>query len=930
MSSDSEESSVALSGGAQREENINVDLEISPPKETKFSASEIQERQKYFRTFIDALVAEAATTVFTQGDAPTLQAPARYTPDEAQEILDLLLPQAMGDFREYREIFLIFVDSLLQVLTAHRRIRNQGCTISDALRFMLIGLNFGPDRAITASKNQDELWKDVTKKGKRDSDVYDFGAVPTSKLSETELERTRKALKFAREFHSVLIEGKPTTHTLDASFASSGKANTSRNDDALAELTQDQVETETEVEVALQKDKETPVSVAAVSPPKSSETRITDVKKPERTSEAKPPTTSSTHSTPPTNPWAPKTPIMREYQRHPEYVEAPPARTPHESPVLRAFKEHSVAVDGPAAATALGVSSGVAQGIYALTKEGKENTRPILIRVPTPQLSDDRRLLTFDYNIRGRDQDEILGPIFRRTYFPNEGARQETMKALFQRVIDDPDVLDRTKRIALAQMDQLDVARLHTQNTTLSAFKAANAMATDPEEEQDAGLVKVPTLGNRSITTSMVKSLYALMGIDGSQKFSIEDPNSKPLKAYLRPLGTKITAERLGPDDAYALLSNLVTGHTHEQVQAAWHIEKIPFEQFWVTLQKVANRTTSVSAFKEDINRLLSKKPAHIEEVLTEIKNLRFKIHAAEKNELIRNTLIERDTIGDFTYLMRTFYPEVAPNIYAEYHNRLSAQKLEEATFASYGQPYVMPHKIYTLMEVICSVLAEDLTSGRPRLEVTKVVDKKEGRAKISTIGISQPEEVILEATISTLQDVGLPNGAGPGLQQNKAPPGGWQPNGTQPTNENQQPNRHPQLNQPPGQQPNGHHQLNEQQQQPNGYQQDYRNNDPDSRRTLHCLLCNRTGHTADRCFAYKGMEPMDTKCPQCHGLHPGPCRRRPFLPGEGRPPSRRPRSNRQNGVGGGMREVFATLQELQRENKMLAEKFEKLGNGPK
>ena len=626
------------------------------------------------------------------------------------------------------------------------------------------------------------------------------------------------------------------------------------------------------------------------------------------------------------SPWTSQGPrVLREFEVHPEYRMVPPQTSGFSGAeeVLGALDKYSVPTDGPTAATAVGVSSGVSRGIVMMTKEAKDKFRPSFVKIPPPSLEDDRRMITFDFNIRGRNQDEILGETFRRTCFPNEGARQETMRAIFQRVIDDPLTPSTTKQIALGVMDQLDVTKLHTQNANLSALRAVKIMAGDADEERESEFVEPPILGDNPITNNSIKSLYAIMGIDNQQKFSISDPQSKPLKFYLRPLAARITAERLSENDAYSLLSNVVKGPTQEQVQNAWYIEKIPFRDFWMMLQRTANKITSVQAYTEELFELLTKRPVHLEQVLTEIKNLRIKIHANEKNPQYRKEKIESNTVQDFQYLLMRHYSSMWPVVYNEYQARLKAREAENHALKAFGQAVGKPNKVYTMMEVICTLFAENhlIGEGRPGLfgesrslssgkEEKKNHNNNNNGRQHAKFAALEPEEKSEKPKKKNKNKKEKP----------KAQVDAFQDNGNAQQQQQQQQQQQPQQQQ----QQYPQQQYQQQPQMQNGFQNQqnsFRYNGPP------CELCNFPSHGTGMCKLYPNISPTGPQCSQCGGRHASDCRKpHPWGPKRGAPSgtggSRRDRETL------GLKEVMTTLAEIQKEQKNQGARIDGLANG--
>ena len=818
-------------------------------KRLKFLPEEVVEMQRYFGDFVAALRAEAGV-VFQRDYLVPFDAPTRL--EELLYLLDKIAPLTMAEFTDHQEVMLLILESLLRVYNMSRIRENAKATALDVTKFVLIGLTYGPDRALTSIEDQDALWVSLSTSG-QESDESINGFLNDSRLDVTAQTEAEGALKASRNFYHAFIKGKPLEKVIDSTM--------------FQNLSSSEIRSKTLDQTGAG------VSFLDRSKPQDSSMMTREEA---ATTSRKTGRVSVSHSTPLSrSPWSPQAPVMSEYVCE-ESIIRPPDATLYASPVMETLKEHSVPLDGTEAATTLGVTYAVADSIALLTKEGREANRPALVQIPPPKITDDRRLITFNYNTQGRSVDEILGSVFLHTHFPNEAARQETKKAIFQRVIDDPNVREETKGIALAQIDQLDVTKMHTQNSYIAALRASTPYL-DQDCEDDANLVPVPLLGDSPLTSGTVKGLLALMGITEKDKFSIEDPRSRPLKFYLRPLGIKISQERLSESAAYALLCSVVTGSTYDQVYAARHYEQTPFAEFWRVLQKTSNRSPSVGVFEDNIEKLLQKRPLHVEGVLTEIRNLRFKIHEAEKDPKLRAALIEKETIKDFFALVKNFYPALEASIKMAYDRRLQELNTKQKTLASFDQPLLQLSKTYILMEVICAAIAEDEDMGynRPRLNAA-VAPEKPTRARINVLcEVSEEPASTLQwrqAQINTLQQAASMQQANWRTEQPPQPRGDWS------------------------------------REQGRGFR--------------HCILCNRSRHVAEKCYAYPNMEPSNIPCSICKGLHQGPCKRPPEGPFEGRPASRTSRNPRSEDE---MKGVLAAMEELQRQNKVLRERIEKL-----
>lgn len=858
------------------------------------------------------------------------------------------------------------------------------------LRFILIGLHFGPDRAMAALSLNDELWTKFKYKSLdkfyskilkfseamnvTDSPVwvqadanlatmrnvyYEFfrdddfvpdeleGGYDEKKAEEDIKKEVAEIMRKGRESTVRTVEV-PETNLPSGFFKTIIPASTT----VTAPVTSTSGGSSKGAQTLVTPTKEGPISstrVASTPHPQGrrftdisevsfEKTVISDPKNPEKMKEGEGeyfPVSKSFRGLP-TSAWDTFGPITSEYCEYPEYVfkkDSSSAPTTAARTTMETFQIYGVQPDSKEAGIAIGLSTGVATGIACLTKENKERNRGYVEEIPRPSLKDFREISYFDFNIEGRTADEILGSTFAKTKFISEGARLATKKAILQRVIDDPDTSEATRRIALDQIDKLDVPRMYSQNTYMSALKAAKMMALEnPTLEKIPDLVPPPILGRNPMSSSMIKGLFASMGIGQDQKYSVNNPKSKPLKYYLLPLAAKITEERLSETGAYLLLCNILEGSTLEQVQNAMYEEKIPFEKMWIILQKTGSKSTSADAYGKELDQILSRKPEHIEEVLTRIKNIRIRMYASETDTLLRKKLIEKDTLSDFKILIRNFYPTSAPLIEMIYRSKINAQRLEGETHDAFDLNYSAPCPVYTMMETICSVIADDMKLNVNRSRHSHAYGRLEGRARINPVEAEEDASASKTNTTSESQDqkkrkikkpakvnvtsaMNPPNGdrqIQQNPQQNQVPYRPNQPNTNQNQNYNQQNQNRQNQNMSdrrgPRSQGAGASYGQRNQNQNTNYQND----------STRCILCNMTNHTADRCYAYPNAIAVDKKCEQCGGLHPGVCKR-----------PQGPSNQYRGGSSGsyGMKQVTDLLVGLAQQCKDLNTRMDSLGN---
>ena len=843
-----------MSTRARKSSNL---LDISLPAQTD-SQRERREICAKIQDLLSEISSKAKQEIFI---TPACTSPETISNQgEVESLLRIFFTDSMAKLKGHElAIVITYSDYARQILSFLIKIglgreRVDGATL---MRFVCISLLFGPDRAMRSIAEKDALWKefhqtkaDFNYKKLADinfmlSDRVEMSQRASAKLAQEILDEMRKIYYIflrdddwdARKENLLESFCSEPSSSETSDLEKSGQASKGKEEKSFAKSE----------ERAQPNARFTKYLKTIFKLPAHTEARVH---------------AAPSRDTPTAQPsaWASQQPVTFEYRDYPEFVyrqNIPVDATAGCTNVVQALEKYNVPATSMVTGLALGVSSGVASSIGTMTKEGKERAKPVLVPAPRPSLKDDMRVSSFDYDIYGRNVDEILGSVFRKTCFINEGARQETMKVILQRVLDDPETPETTKEVALKQIDQMDVPKMHAQMSHLSALKAAKVLTKENADlEHIPSIIPPPTFGNQTMTTNTVKSLFASMGMHSKQKFSIGDPESKPLKYYLLPLAAKITSERLSEDQAYLLLSNIVTGTTLEQVQNALYNDCIPFREFWIFLQKTGNRTTSVEAFQRELDKILKTTPEHVEDAISKIKNLRIKIHMNESDEIIKKKLTETNTIIDFRKFLRNHFPFSAALVDFLYKQKVNAQEMEEMTHGVFNTEFNMPNKVYTFMEVMCSVLVDEgkFNEWNP---VFPSGGSKHERAKVSAVDVGEPKEANVMALQTDVQaeiDSFVPKLA---QQRDFAP------------------------------RRNSHYRP--QQQQNRQVYPNYRQDDQPRRETREiCMLCNLAGHPKENCLKYPSNFPLaDVPCSQCQGRHAGECRRsQPLRPDPRQPPN--------------------------------------------
>jgi hypothetical protein len=529
----------------------------------------------------------------------------------------------------------------------------------------------------------------------------------------------------------------------------------------------------------------------------------------------------------------------------------------------------------------------------------------------------------FDYNIRGQSPADILGPRFGRTYFASELERQIAMKAIFQRVVDDPSCHENTKTISLRLLGQFDGPRQLREEIALSTIQTMDAFATTLAggAKSDATKIDPPILGDRcDVNTGTLKELYFNLGIDKGVKY--KPGQGKPLHYYLHALGQRITALRLNSDSAYYMLLSLLEGDLQDDVRNLM-LEKQPFEKTWIYIQNLVSTPVAKDTLEKDLNAAFKDNKSVLVAVLGRIQSILIDYYSGMKNKEDREVIIRASTTENFkNYVSTHFGPAALTTVEALLENEKAKWKQERAIRKSQGIPSTEDFgEVRKLKEIICKHLGDTSRGARgPSLLNIHAMD-----AQISSLSLEhKPESATtsLNAMVSVSQpSVHQPQQA-PAQQQ--ADYGqAYNNQGYQPRSYNNNRSRGGrgrsfgqggnrqgyQGNQPnysnPNHMPLGQPQQKPQQQHPSASILPQNNQQLvgfapidfeklskpipreagvysatmkipaecyDSIERGYCFNCAVKGHFVYECPLYPGQTPISTRCP-CGGFHAGECR---------------------------------------------------------
>ena len=384
-------------------------------------------------------------------------------------------------------------------------------------------------------------------------------------------------------------------------------------------------------------------------------------------------------------------------------VQTSPGNDSNISETMRTLQKLGLDQDSYAANQILGTAAGCAAVMSEMMKDRKNKQKDIIIEHKTPDGREDTRVATFDFNIYGQSPSEILGERFRNMIFINEGARRETARAIYQRVVDDPQCDERTKEIALYELGNVDAAKTYMQNTNIAAMRALKTLTRPQEDGELSDLIPPPVLGDRSITPNMIKAYLA--GLN-DEKFEMNN-TSKPIRYFLMPLADIITRERLAPNDAYTLLKSGLHKDLWGRVRKAQYDEKMPFNYFWMELQKTSRRNGGADTYRRRIEELLKRVPKDLSATMDEIHSNWMRIHENETNVDLRKHAIERDTLRDLRKLIVTHYQPFYGSINMTFKNKQATERMKETTYTQYGAETFIKDPIGLFIEAANAELCE-------------------------------------------------------------------------------------------------------------------------------------------------------------------------------------------------------------------------------
>ena len=360
--------------------------------------------------------------------------------------------------------------------------------------------------------------------------------------------------------------------------------------------------------------------------------------------------------------------------------------------------------------------AGLALGFSKAHRKSTKESRAADFTIETVNpLSNKTNIDSFDYKTNGRTAEEILGERFKETYFANENARLATMRAIFQRVADDPYCTDKARSISLSMLGQFDPPREQTNNMLMSTINTMGAL-TDAYPGglfSDDDLIEPPLLGNLMISDPAVtKELYFYLGLPMGEKFKLG--GSRPLRFYLHGVSSRITMMRMCQDSAYSLLLTILEGDLYDEVQRLKD-QKVPFNETWIYIQNCASGSISKDELGKELDALFKVKPKHIMVALSRIQEIRIQQMRHVKNKTKRENVTTVVTNQDFQNFIKAHYgPTVAAAIETQVAHAMAKEDKKRQLCEIQGLAYKTSFcEVRCFKEIACRYINQMVEAGK-------------------------------------------------------------------------------------------------------------------------------------------------------------------------------------------------------------------------
>ena len=521
---------------------------------------------------------------------------------------------------------------------------------------------------------------------------------------------------------------------------------------------------------------------------------------------------------------------------------------------------------------------------------------------------------SFDYDIRGLSEKDILGPRFTKTIFPSDSARIATMQGIFQYLVGRPDCVNPTKRIILDILEKFDVPKQQSMQTAHTI--GAMSQTTIPNEDH----IPPPVCGRKNkFHSNMQKAIFTQLGlVESTDKYCLEDPKSRSLSLFLPLVKTTIENYELTESSAFSLLLSILKGVVWDEVQTASSKGVKSFSEVWMSIQRTSGGPLHTAGLEKELRAIMTNPPP-IQIALSQIQSLRIKMFAHVPARNNREAKTAEAIYNDFVEFMRTHYTMIAVIIESTFKQKELSHYMETTALKQQGVPesQIKPFdKAQEYRELVCSHVASDIeNTAYPQFMVStpskKVVihSLKPGtgilKAKEEPEEPSGDEEEIEKDSSCTaseyiakekhpwkktgeLRNKELRNNE---RESRPRPRNGFMKNESQDDSRSESRRRNT----------SGNFRDNNRDNRDRDYRGNgngngngnggregyggYRNNRERSntRVILHplalrvgmgvCFLCRKADHYSRDCTLYPGGQSVNNECPTCTGFHADPCR---------------------------------------------------------
>ena len=413
------------------------------------------------------------------------------------------------------------------------------------------------------------------------------------------------------------------------------------------------------------------------------------------------------------------------------------------------------------------VTAGVVIGFSKAHRKANREARSLDFEIQTVDpFAKSTRVDSFNYNINGRTAEDILGSRFNSTYFESEGARLATMKAIFQKVVDDPYCSPLAKAIALEKLGKFDPSQEYSNNILMSTISTMGALA-DPTAgllwTDDSDKVDPPLLGHLTMSDpAITKELFFHLGMQAGEKYR-PGTSKRPLRFYLQGVATRITNQKLCRDSAYSLLLTLLEGDLYDEVFRMQN-QGVPFEETWSYIQNCSVGQVSRETLSKELEDLYKTKPTNMFVTLSRIQELRVQQMSNIADKKKRESVVSVITQLDFRNLVGQFYGAAAAttvdNLLA---HEVARHEKQRQLYERQGLPFRTSfNEVRKMKEIICTYVNQTIRPSKgPSMIYSSCLDMQmPEQISIASLNASSVPAPLTNTSIQSLNSAGSSRGS--------------------------------------------------------------------------------------------------------------------------------------------------------------------------